>query len=676
MNPKPTFNPKQVLLTGFIFFTAVAWMIFLPVAHLQNTNTPQTANVSNVPISPTPRRRGNTNVAANTTRRVTNTNTTIYTNLPSDYDEDYPSPTPEQTATVRGRVIYEDTGRPVRRATITLLVQRGGGEKSSLTDNNGNFEIKEVKAGAYIPMVIAPGVLNPIAYIDFSRFGERSPDSENELFDDIRKNFQEVVTNGINDTETTILVKRGGAIGGRILYSNGDPAVGVRVELLRKIEGKYVQVVSDLFLASFERSSIGGKTDDRGVYRFAGLPAGEYLVKAVEPAIHSKNDYSYGPSVLQGFMKSLIATFYPDTTEVEKAQTVNLEVGQEVAEINITINDNALHDVKGVVLSKATKEPVRNAKVSINKDDKTFSIFSAEGLIETATDAEGRWVLKEIPNGTYQITVRPPDENYSDYAANVNIPINTATNRPRPTPNKPKLTQVEREITLTNESNEELTFELPLGSSLSGRVAGDKNQDLPISFRVVAKTEKGKEISSYYYYGYQPEASTNPKFTNFVIDKLPAQKVLLQVDGGYGSNSDFYVKSIKINNVETLNQPFQIPEAAEVKNVQILLATDLGKLSGKIKTTDPNKSVAGKRVLLIPADENKWTLTNARRFAVSDENGNFEITAPPGEYFVIQMRETDNFSAIKTDWLRERTKEAEKVTLEPEKTETITLKLP
>ena len=85
-----------------------------------------------------------------------------------------PTPVPAKT-TLKARVYYEDTGRPVRRMSVMLLPQTGGGDFSGVTDALGNLEIRNVKAGKYYPLVNAPGVVTPLAYIDMRSPREANP---------------------------------------------------------------------------------------------------------------------------------------------------------------------------------------------------------------------------------------------------------------------------------------------------------------------------------------------------------------------------------------------------------------------------------------------------------------------------------------------------------------------
>ncbi|MCY7345912.1 MAG: carboxypeptidase-like regulatory domain-containing protein, partial [Pyrinomonadaceae bacterium] len=294
-------------------------------------------------------------------------------------------PTPEPPkSTIRGRVIYADTGGVVRRAGLMLLPSKGSGggrENAGLTNERGEFEIKNVAAGRYFVSVNIPGVVTPFSALsNFERIGSMQNNPE---MADVTRDFQEVVVNGLTDIDITVAARRGAAISGRIIYADGESAIGVRVEVLRKKDGKYSAVIpniSEIFGAMFGGAAGGLKTDDRGVFRIAGLPAGDYIVRVMENVSHSEKENNREGEMMSllGFNpNSMVATYYPNTDDVKKAEIVKIELGQERPEVNITIPNQTLHTINGIVINKATRQPVKGARVSIKNENAVTSLFSA-----------------------------------------------------------------------------------------------------------------------------------------------------------------------------------------------------------------------------------------------------------------------------------------------------------
>ena len=388
-------------------FSLLAIISLVSPAIAQNSNTaynrprPVRSSNSNAANPPARSSSGNTNVPPRSTGEV------------DDAADDIPLAAPPANSIIRGRVYYEDTGRAVKRASLMFINNVGRpGEATALTDGDGNFVVKNVRAGVYYAVINAPGVVSPIAYVDFAKMGPGGGGgNEKETLDQAFINFDKIIVDGVNETYVQIPAKRGGAVGGRVIYENGDPAIGVKVEILRKANGKYISVISSLVsIMSMFSGGTGGQTDDRGMYRFAGLPAGEYIVKVSESAQHTDIDEQRSNPMGMAFLLfgsgSLLNFYYPDATDPKDAQALNVLLGQEQSEINIVIPDKSLFVLSGKVVSQKDKKPLAGAKVSLQKkgqtDSSIFNLIGAEMNMAT-TDAEGNWKFKEIPKGDYSI---------------------------------------------------------------------------------------------------------------------------------------------------------------------------------------------------------------------------------------------------------------------------------
>ena len=128
-------------------------------------------------------------------------------------------------------VFYEDTGQPLRRSWIGFVRIKKLNPKpneespitgmwdyqnveSVLTNDFGEFVMKDVSPGVYQAVLKVPGILNPTM-----------ADRESPV-------FQQFMIDGVSEAQIEVGVKRGGAVSGRVLYQDGAPLIGAKVSLL------------------------------------------------------------------------------------------------------------------------------------------------------------------------------------------------------------------------------------------------------------------------------------------------------------------------------------------------------------------------------------------------------------------------------------------------------------
>lgn len=593
---------------------------------------------------------------------------------------------PQASSTVRGRVYYEDSGRPVKRSTLMLVtVDRitGSGEFSAMTDGNGEFVMHNIRAGTYYAMVNAPGVISPIAFLDLSRMDQRGGDRD--MLTDGVMIFEKIIIDGVNEVNLQVPAKRGGAISGRISYENGDPAIGARVEIMRKANGKYTPVFSNIFsiMSIFTGASGNGQSDDRGMYRFSGLPPGEYVVRVSESAQHTEvgERNAGGPmgfgSLLMG-SSSFLTFYFPNVTEVKDAQILRVIMGQELSETNIIIPDNSLFNLSGKVISGKDKKPVAGAKVSLKKSNEdVFSLFSEIGreLNTAVTDAEGNWKFKEMPKGEYSITVEPGSKreitDSEDYAANSNI-----ARRPK-TPPAPTFAKKFQNVQIEDKDVADVIVELGSGALVSGTVSTANSRNMPTSFSIDAIGENNVSAASTTIFSYADrESDDNGRKTtaDFKLENVASGRINLKFST---NDPDYYVKSAQAGMTDLLVTPLELKDGDSVINLKIVLADDAGTLKGKV-LDDENHPVSGVRILLIPTDAAKRRASNLFKNTRSDLEGKFEIKLPPGEYAIL-LPKTGMEELSRNDfnkWLDEAMRLPDKVTIQPEGDSTVTIKNP
>jgi len=576
-------------------------------------------------------------------------------------------------STIRGKAVYDDTGRPIRRAGVMLLSEEGNLQgKTGTTDKDGNFEIKDVTEGTYYITVTTPGVITPFGFSGniFNPSTTRQKDSN--VIKALKDFFTAVNVDGTSDTKVEVRAKRGGAINGKITYSDGDPAINVSVEVLQKKDGKFSSVTLTINLSAI----LGTKTDDRGVYRIAGLPPGEYVVRASEPVTHQENKDKIGEAMeaagnMFGNSSSMLVTFYPEAAKAESATAINITAGQEQNDINISLPDRNLYKISGTVIARRDKSPVQRANVSIKaKEAQAEKVNPLEFFNQSYTDEKGNWSFKELPDGVYIITINTKGINIFN---------------PDPTPdktNKPKISQFskqQKEVKISGGNVTDVIIELSDGASISGKVSltNAKTPDGRMILVQAESLEKPEEKDeSVFDQILNNERGRVDEKGNFSIQSLPAGPTYLNVEL---MGSAYYVKNIKVGTVDLTYLPLNLTEGADVKDVQIILGDDPSTLRGSVRITD-DKPVYGVGVLLIPTNPIKWR-TKASfknyRYTVTDTKGDFFIHGvAPDEYFVIITNTQTDLNNINPDWIKASATNARKVLLKPNDNQIINLTLP
>jgi hypothetical protein len=138
---------------------------------------------------------------------------------------------------VRGRVIAAENDRPLRRALVALTA---GDDRIRpvLTDDEGRFEIRPPDASTRLTVSKAGYATARVTP------PRRSTNAAPEFM---------------------VRLPRSGVISGRIVDSNGETAIGMKVTA--RLEG-----------AVGETTTFDGEADDLGEYRISGLPAGRYVI--------------------------------------------------------------------------------------------------------------------------------------------------------------------------------------------------------------------------------------------------------------------------------------------------------------------------------------------------------------------------------------------------------------
>jgi protocatechuate 3,4-dioxygenase beta subunit len=263
-------------------------------------------------------------------------------------------PTANATATVRGQVVADDNGAPVKYAFVQLI--RVGAEGESFTTSagaEGTFEIRGLAPGTYFATADKLGFLSD-GYSNNSVDSGQVTLSAGQVFDSL--NFR---------------LTRAAVISGTITDTYGDPVPGASVQAMVK---RYWRGRSEL-TAAYRTES-----DDHGEYRLYSLAAGRYYVRAV------KGD---GPA-------PLAATLFPNAARMEEARTIAVKAGEERQGINLTLAEEVTRSISGRVVD-AEGQPIANAPLDMHSYDAGARYFPS-----TRALTDGTFQVHNLAPGHYR----------------------------------------------------------------------------------------------------------------------------------------------------------------------------------------------------------------------------------------------------------------------------------
>lgn len=269
---------------------------------------------------------------------------------------------------IRGTVTAADTGKPLRRARVTI-VRAGEGRPGSPilanTNSLGNFEARNVPEGSYLVSATRAGYL-PVEY------GQRYPRERGSTVD-VRG---ETLVNRID-----LALPRGGVLAGRITDEQGEPFPGVDVTALemRYREGRRQPLPTSV-----------STTDDGGYFRISGLPPGVYqLVARSQEMWRNDKKETYGYA----------STYFPGGGPAE-AQAIALAPSQQQTDVQFSLEVSRTARIAGRV-QLPTGEPASGRQVHLGYYHGGYVMPS--GRASTRTTDDGTFEMQDVPPGVYSV---------------------------------------------------------------------------------------------------------------------------------------------------------------------------------------------------------------------------------------------------------------------------------
>lgn len=422
------------------------------------------------------------------------------------------------------------------------------------------------------------------------------------------------VSDGQTVSQIDFAMARGGVITGRVTDNNGRPIISERINLMMVNETGQAR-------PAFGGNRTGVETDDRGVYRAYGLPAGKYLVSA-------GNDGGNRIAPGQVRRANYPRTFYPSATEQAEAQVVEVTAGSEVEGIDIVLaGPMKAFAVVGRAVDAQTGQPVSGVPISVAKVARGGRGAQMPGPANTgSTNEKGEFRITGLLPGTYSVSV--PAMSFANGAATSSEYFSEPTS-----------------FEITSDDTSGVELRVHRGASITGTVAIEGSNDPGLTARLsqlmifATSRTQGQQGQG------QRQAPGQTSGRNgmgqvgrdgiFRVGGLAPGVVRLSVNGGgFGGNGSFRVLRIERNGSPG-NGDIEVTSGETVTGVRVVVAFASAVIQGRVVVSG-GVLPAGTRLNVTARPVNSAASTggggnNARLEA----NGQFRIeNLLPGTYEV------------------------------------------
>ncbi len=283
----------------------------------------------------------------------------------------------QSTGRIEGHVLSPEAGKAIRKATVRLQANASAPAGASarpvtyveISDAGGKFVFEELPPGRYT--------------LAATRTGYTPPRSSGF-------NASITLQAGEVKTDAEIRLIQLGVISGRVTDQDGDPAIGVQVQLLHvQYNGGRRQLTAYTTVAS----------DDQGNFRIANIEPGRYypVVDDSRRAIASiVGDERRGRTA----QEVDITTFYPSSPDFSSAVAVEVGAGKEAQGVNIRMLRGRVFSIRGTALDGRTAA----TGMQLTLTPKVSGLSVANNRIGAQVQgATGAFEFRGLPPGTYVI---------------------------------------------------------------------------------------------------------------------------------------------------------------------------------------------------------------------------------------------------------------------------------
>jgi len=308
------------------------------------------------------------------------------------------------SGSISGHVLCNDGNVPARNAKVKLVpldqfLPRSASEKASqassvetTTDFSGYYQLYSVSPGTYLVNAVMDGYVDDLRWmetvLDHSTAGERKA---------LIASLPQITIKPGSAAALDLILRRAAAISGRLTVDSGGTIGWVPITATL-VSGPSADNSTKNNSPSFSGMAF---TDDRGVYRIAGLPPGSYRLSVrltstfFDANVTSDNQFTLTP---QRAGLTELTVYAPEALKESDAKLVKVADGEETTAGDLNIPSRLLHSIGGVVNSGGN--PVVGALVDLQRPG-----LSEPGH-EAITLPDGSYRFDMLPSGSYVVIAK------------------------------------------------------------------------------------------------------------------------------------------------------------------------------------------------------------------------------------------------------------------------------
>ena len=544
------------------------------------------------------------------------------------------------TAPLAGIVVTDDNAaRPLRRAVVQVSIASDPrSQRTTTTDDQGKFVFDQLPEGNATLFVTKAGYVR-------TYFGARRPASTVGL--------PIALVNGQVAPPINIRMPRGAVVTGVVTDQTGQPVPSVDVRLQRATVWPNGERTVSVYASNVPMVS---STDDRGMYRLFGLPAGDYIV-SIQPrpvnilALRTgattdlrqttaeelrwaeqqlKSGRSAAPAQASGATPppgasvAYASVFHPNTTDAAAAVPITVAAGQELTGIDFRMQFVPTARVQGRVVDYSG-QPAANVQITLVSRTNITTISAVEqglaaaalGLIlegsSARSGADGEFALQGVHPGKYTLRARST--------------------------NAPTLSAAAADLDVDGRDIQNLALTLLPGVRVAGRMVFQSSTNRTIdgaggTLRLFSPPP--------YVMNMVLQIKTAGESRTFELEEVPAghYRVL-------ASMPPWTLKSAMVRGRDAADESFEIRPGEDVTDLVITFTDSAAELTGTVYDS-ANRPTSDLSIILFTTNKAGW-LQGSRRLKAPtrpDRNGRFTIAGlVAGEYYLAAL---SDFEA--NDW--------------------------